>query len=105
MLYSLTVEYVREKEITMKTMSETWEMLQGCLELLETPEELEGVDIEELETYMDDAADFFNALEDARKNVMDAMDLLHDAQGRKRFVEHRNEKRQSYKAEDFAFAC
>lgn len=89
----------------MKTMSETWELLQGCLEMLETPEELNGVDIDELETYMDDASEFFDALEDARKNVMDAMDFLHDAQSRKRFVENRNEKRQSYKAEDFAFAC
>ena len=89
----------------MKTMSETWEMLQGCLETLEGPEELDGLDIDELETYMDDAAKFFDALDDARGKVMDAMDMLHDAQGRKRFVEARNEKRQTYKAEDFAFAC
>jgi len=89
----------------MKTMNETWEVLQGALEILETPEEPDGVDIEELETYMDDAGDFFEALDDARGKVMEAMDLLHDAQGRKRFVENRNERRQSYKAEDFAFAC
>jgi hypothetical protein len=89
----------------MKTMSETWEFLQGCLEMLETPEEVGGVDIDELEAYMDDASDFFEALDKARGEIMDAMDMLHDAQGRKRFVEARNETRQSYRAEDFAFAC
>jgi len=85
----------------MMTMNETWEFLQGCLETLETPEEPDGVDVDELETYMDDAADFFEALDDARGKVMDAMDMLHDAQGRKKFVENRNAKRHSYTAEDF----
>jgi hypothetical protein len=89
----------------MKTMSETWEILQTVLETLEGPEAPDAIDIEELETYMDDASDFFEALDDARGKVMDAMDMLHDAQGRKRFVENRNEKRQSYRPEDFAFAC
>jgi hypothetical protein len=89
----------------MMTMGETWSMLQGVLEAMEGPEAVDGIEIEELEMYMDDASEFFEALDDARGKVMDAMDMLHDAESRKRFVENRNAKRQSYKAEDFAFAC
>ena len=88
------------------TINETWERLQGVLDVLDAVDtDLDDYGVEELETYTEDASEFFDAVAEAAGKILEAMDMLHEAETRKRFVEHRNAKRQFYMVEDFAFAC
>lgn len=84
------------------TISEAWDKLSEVVAVLDDLDTaIDAYGVADLETYMDDASEFFDAIADAGGKAMEAMDMLHSAQGRKRWVEERDAKRQVYVPEDF----